>query len=257
MIYVTTHIDEIKADGKCSLREAIIAANENRAFNGCPAGGPGTDTIVIPKNQNSNTYYKLTLGTGDDTARKGDLDILDSVIITGAGVGQTTVAASGNDRAFHLVNLGSKLVRIQNMTITKGGNVTHGGAIFNEGSRLELTDVLIIDNQTSLDPSADTAGGGVSSIISKYAPSLQIINSSIRDNTSRQGGGVFSEGTLWIERSLVAGNRATIVGGGIDNNAQPGYSGITINSTITVNTSPDGAARHRSRSGSFWLDVLK
>jgi CSLREA domain-containing protein len=35
-------------DGKCSLREAIEAANTNTKVDSCPAGTPGRDTIVIP-----------------------------------------------------------------------------------------------------------------------------------------------------------------------------------------------------------------
>ena len=37
-IAVTTHSDLVGADGRCSLREAITAANTNATFGDCPAG---------------------------------------------------------------------------------------------------------------------------------------------------------------------------------------------------------------------------
>lgn len=44
-ITVNTTNDIIAADGRCSLREALMAANDNRKVNECSAGGTGMDTI--------------------------------------------------------------------------------------------------------------------------------------------------------------------------------------------------------------------
>ena len=38
MIAVTTTDDELNADGDCSLREAVVAANTDAAVDACPAG---------------------------------------------------------------------------------------------------------------------------------------------------------------------------------------------------------------------------
>jgi CSLREA domain-containing protein len=46
-ITVDTVSDAIAVDGKCSLREAIQAANTNAIVNECPAGVLGLDTITI------------------------------------------------------------------------------------------------------------------------------------------------------------------------------------------------------------------
>jgi CSLREA domain-containing protein len=47
-IVVSTAVDEDVANGVCSLREAIIAANTNAAYHGCAAGEPGFgDTITF------------------------------------------------------------------------------------------------------------------------------------------------------------------------------------------------------------------
>lgn len=234
-ITVTTTLDEFDtvSNGKCSLREAVVAANENRAVGGCPAGGTGTDIIVVPANA---APYQVVLGAkGEDLGRTGDLDIRDSVIITGAGVDYTTVTGIKTDRIFQIINLDNKLVRIQNMKITGGDGELNGGAILNHGSRLELDRVSITGNH------ATTTGGGVSSTKSTYNPSLTIKNSVIAVNTSESGGGVYSEGNLTIQGSLITQNTAYVVGGGIDNNAQPGFLGILINSTVSNNIAPSGA----------------
>jgi CSLREA domain-containing protein len=45
-ILVNTAIDEDTNNASCSLREAIIAANTDAAYNGCSSGA-GTDTITF------------------------------------------------------------------------------------------------------------------------------------------------------------------------------------------------------------------
>ena len=60
----------------CSLREAIIAAN----------AALGADTIVL----NEGGYILARQGE-DQTAFNGDLDITDSLTITGAGATRTTI----------------------------------------------------------------------------------------------------------------------------------------------------------------------
>ena len=47
----------------CTLREAVIAANTNAAFGGCPAGdAAGTDVIIL---QSGSTYTRTIGGAGD------------------------------------------------------------------------------------------------------------------------------------------------------------------------------------------------
>ena len=45
-IPVTTALDVDLDDGSCALREAIVAANDDAAYHGCPAGA-GPDRIVF------------------------------------------------------------------------------------------------------------------------------------------------------------------------------------------------------------------
>ncbi|HEY4689429.1 MAG TPA: CSLREA domain-containing protein [Anaerolineae bacterium] len=50
-VRVTSTIDAVSADGLCTLREAILVANKDKALSSvpgeCPAGS-GADTIILP-----------------------------------------------------------------------------------------------------------------------------------------------------------------------------------------------------------------
>jgi CSLREA domain-containing protein len=94
-ISVNTTTDEVNADGDCSLREAIIAANTNAAVDGCPAGSVvETDAIILP----AGTYDLTLAGLNENNAQTGDLDLKSSLIITGAGRTNTIINANGLDR---------------------------------------------------------------------------------------------------------------------------------------------------------------
>ena len=65
VITVTTTTDELNADGDCSLREAITAANNDAAVDACVAGS-GADTIEIP----AGLYTLNKVGAGDDANQR-------------------------------------------------------------------------------------------------------------------------------------------------------------------------------------------
>ena len=119
-IPVTTTEDTVAADGSCSLREAISAANSDAATGGCPAGAD-TDTITVP----AGTYELSRAGDGEDANSTGDLDVTESVTIDGADAGSTTVDAKQLDRAFHVVT--DATVTIEGLTV-RGGRTPDGDA---------------------------------------------------------------------------------------------------------------------------------
>jgi len=133
-INVTTVNDVIANDGSCSLREAVIAANNNAvsgaAAGECAAGEPvataidtinlpaGTYTLAIaapaavaPAVGTTEDWYEpsvadplfpYVLGT-DPIAAVGDLDLTESVNIVGAGMGTTIIDGGDLDRVFQIV----------------------------------------------------------------------------------------------------------------------------------------------------------
>src|SRR5687767_3195887 len=81
-ITVTTRQDTVSADGRCSLREAVTAANTNAATGGCPAGTVAPDVILL-----GDGHYLLSrAGAGEDGNATGDLDLLDAGLVTLRGI---------------------------------------------------------------------------------------------------------------------------------------------------------------------------
>ena len=96
-ITVSTTADELNADSDCSLREAIVAANTDTAVDACPAGSCA-DTINLP----AGNYVLSIAGMAEDATLTGDLDITQSLTISGAGPASTTVDANSLDRVFQM-----------------------------------------------------------------------------------------------------------------------------------------------------------
>ena len=66
-------------NGFCSLREAVLAANENGAnASDCGKGDGGLDVIQL-----GAFHYTLSRSGVDDSAANGDLDVTDDLTIVG------------------------------------------------------------------------------------------------------------------------------------------------------------------------------
>lgn len=90
-IPVNTTVDELNADGDCSLREAVRSANLDTAVDVCAAGN-GTDTITIPVGTYSTGNNVTLEGPGENAAATGDLDLTSAMTIQGAGEGSDPAA---------------------------------------------------------------------------------------------------------------------------------------------------------------------
>src|SRR3954454_24835545 len=76
-IPVTTTLDTMSADGHCSLREALWAANNASPINAdCPTGG-GADTVLLP----TGTYPIQIPSSNEDLGNDGDFDVWSDVTI--------------------------------------------------------------------------------------------------------------------------------------------------------------------------------
>ena len=91
------------ANGTCTLREAISAANGNVAVDGCPAGSAGvTDVIEVPYG-----IYSLSLaGAGEEANLTGDLDITESVIVRGVVPAGVTGGSADGGRSVDRAEIG-------------------------------------------------------------------------------------------------------------------------------------------------------
>lgn len=251
-ITLTTNLDAATGDGLCSLREAIIAANGDRAVDACPAGS-GTDTILLPAG-----VYPLSIpGRVEPSAYTGDLDLFGNLILLGAGPGATTIDGAGLDRIFELHP--GAAVQITGVTLTNGDAAAEGGgAVLVDGGQLTLTDSVIQDShggqgggigvdhdgiatliKSRLSSNTALSGGGL--YVANYpgAATAVVIDSLIDGNSASgsvggsSGGGVRSAagGDVTLINTTISGNRAALHGGGIyvDNVVR------LVNVTITAN----------------------
>ncbi len=217
---------KIGNDGICTLREAIIAANQDKKSSGKPGeceAGNGADTIMLP----AGNYLLSRSDNGkEDSSNTGDLDIVGDLTIIGDGADVTYIDGSGiTDRIIHVI---AGQVTISGVTIQNGNvsNDLHGGGIYNEAD-LTLIDSVVRGNTAVSD------GGGIYNI-----GTLTVTGSTIMHNTAgNNGGGVATAaGSASYENSTLSDNHA-VNGGGI---AADGGSTELNNVTIAENTAVSG-----------------
>ena len=264
VIPVDTTADELNADGDCSLREALVAANSDAPVSGCPAGS-GADTIELP----AGTYFLTIAGFAEDAAATGDLDVNSDVTFVGTGSEPAIIDGSNIlDRVIHMgplvPGLTAYAVTFDNIVITggnggllgaglyiAGGTATtqiidsrvefnhsglSGGGIYKSSGSLGTLEIFgsIVEGNTSVDRGAGLAiaGGG----------STLIEDSLFRDNVDQglggnvAGGGAIHVGSsspVTIRRSTFIGNETGENGGAI---ATTFGGGVIENSTFTLNT---------------------
>jgi CSLREA domain-containing protein len=211
-------------DSDCSLREAIIAANQH----------PGADTIIVP----AGTYLLRLHGTFphgcEENAAAGDLDILDNLTVRGTGAAGTVIDANHIDGAFHVhsgVVATLSGLTIQNATRrydpANGCELRYGGGVLNDrNGTLRLTNCTLSGN------SADIGGG----IYNEVHGTLRLTNCTLSGNSAAQGGGIDNNGNSTLTNCTLSGNSAD-AGGGIFNS---GISALT-NCTVSGNSADDHA----------------
>ena len=261
-LHVTTTADSAGScdPGNCSLRSAIIAANQTA----------GKDTIVF----DLNGTFLLTINGSDDSSAAGDLDITDDVIIQGNGAANTIISTNygggcGDCRVFDINPGHASLtdVTIDAVTIQKGNESTEdcgggGGLRFYASAaanHFTLSNSTVTQNTVGdlfgncvfLNESnnGQAEGGGIL-IDGAAAGSVTITNTTISSNfTNYSGGGIALIGagyTATVNGSIISGNTVSAPfgdtlqfgghGGGIFANATGAASLNVTGSTISGNT---------------------
>jgi predicted outer membrane repeat protein len=212
------------ANGKCTLRAAVQESNICCFTNTVNFNLPPASVI------------NLTLG---------ELHVTRFINIVGPGsknltVQRSPVSGTSNFRVFHLTT--SEVYRsfFRGFKI-KNGNTNFGGAIYVEspGTALLLNDIVISDNSAS-------RGGGIynegklslsrslvnsnSTVNASFArggglynfgsgSQAYVVNSTITENFSADGGAIYNEGNLVLINDTVSHNEASGSGGSIFNAA--------------------------------------
>jgi CSLREA domain-containing protein len=202
VITPTTFGDENGGGADCSLREAILAANTDAAFGGCPAGG-GADTIPL----GAGTYgLSIPPGTTGDGSLEGDLDVVGPLTIMHTGLAPAVIDGNGIDRVVQVLPTGN--LTASGLTIRNGRTTQSGAGIRNEGN-VNLSNATLTGNESTA-----SFGGGIA-------------------NTST--------GTLVLTNVTISGNRAENDSGGLDQGpgGQANLNNVTITGN-TADTNGNG-----------------
>lgn len=240
-----THVD-----GRCTLREAIAAANTHAtpAGTNCAAGGPGGNAILIPPSLSPIELGGVTLDIADSG---GETVVRSSVSGTQVAVRRVTgsgsvfsasqpatfedLAISGGhgDMVGGGISGGSAHVTVRRCRVH--GNTSQyfsGGITTSNGGTLVVIDSTVADNASS----AFGNGGGIGVNIA----TLVLDRSTVSGNSSPIGAGIFAwQGTLALHNSTVSGNTASDQGGGIGVYASASFELNHV--TVSGNTAPHGA----------------
>jgi CSLREA domain-containing protein len=228
---VTTAADEQNTNNQCSLREAIINANQNNQSGSadCPAG-VGEDTINF---QPSLSPATITLGS--------QLTITDSAGLVIDG-GSAKITVSGNN-ALRVFEVGTPTVSgvkltLNNLTVANGRAIL-GGGILNESSN-----TLTVRNSTLSGNSARAAGGGIHN---NSPGTLTVRNSTLWGNSATEdfgtGGSISSNGgSATLKNTIVANSPSggncsgTVTNGGynLDSDGSCGFG--TTNHSLSGTT---------------------
>ncbi len=231
--------------GKCTIQDAVKAANTNAAVNGCTAGSVGLDTIQFAAGISSIVLdAPMTPPAGSVSANciyglaiSEDLSI-DGAPVPGNGIPKVTIQRSAS-AATHFGVVGA--------SIYDCGKVP--------GSKLNLTLSGLTISNGNVDGLFIGSGGGVTSDF------LTISDSVISGNAAASGGGVYAFTSLSMNTSTVSNNTATfscagicgvavtIYGSTISGNVCSGYGGgggiganmvNIVNSTVSGNSAYTG-----------------
>ena len=282
VVNTTKDLDDPQ-DGKCSLREAVVAVHADSSaglVDGECYDNDGDPDVIRLKPE---TTYNLTLdGTSDeDDNNDGDLDINFGTFTIRGGKG-TTIAQRADGHRVLDVNGGNvtlERVKITGARPNVGETLFFPGAGIQNAGTLTLLRASVIGNQASAGDAFMSTGGGPGGGIHNTG-TLTLEHSKVSDNAAGtggannggpspdttkggDGGGIYNHlGTVTILDSKVTNNRAGTGGDGGDGvgfvfGAREGASGglgggivstgtLTIErSTIADNRSGDGGAGGR------------
>lgn len=209
----------VNGDGVCTLREAIINANNDAAtWSDCPAGN-GVDAIHI------TATGTLTLASALPNLTRG-------LTINGPGALNLTISGGGTYRVFYVQGTGP--FSFSDLTIANASAPgSWGGGIWIAAATngMSVNRMTFSANQASAGGAIYNAGGHP----------LTVMNSTFVNNTG-YGGAILNDGsaTLIVTNSTFSGNAGGgHFGGSI---AQIGNSGSTTLTNVTINSSDaDGA----------------
>jgi hypothetical protein len=212
-------------DGSCSIQEAIIAANTDKAVDTCPAGN-GQDIIILQ----GQGQFLLQNIYNEEQGYNGLPTITSDITIRGNNATIKRPIDGGFDK-FRILRVVSGTLTLNKVTIENGvadfkGNGVFGAGVY--GGGIYAVDSTVTLQSSTVTGNSATTGGGISLSDSE----LTIIDSSISDN---DGSGVNADkSTVHVQDSNVSYNRGHIGGGMVLNNTT-----LTMTNSDVVGNSVD------------------
>jgi CSLREA domain-containing protein len=207
-IVVTTSADNDAADGECSLREAIIAANSDAAYNGC---GPGSGDDVIDMTGISGTITLVSHlpiitetvqlnGPATDGLTIDGLDTYNAIDTTGMGVD------IGVDHLTVTNVISDGIYATGSITVTNSAILAGGCGIYAEDGGAFVSSSLVsgtvcggVDVWTAVIITGSTVRGGPYGVAT--AGHISVTNSSVLGED-----GVYSDGgDAFVSHSAITG----------------------------------------------------
>src|SRR5574341_1036945 len=273
-ITVTNTTDDLTSGNGCSLREAIINANNNGStYPDCAAGsGAAVDVITLA----SGSTHILSL-TGASANTTGDLDISDPAGLTIQASAATPATIDGGDidRVLDIAGAAGNLT-LNKIIVTNGtatSPTTGGGISFGSTATLTLTNSTISGNNCSgvgadggglfingatLTITNSTFSGNITNdnggAINIAAGTATITNSTFASNTSSNRGGAIQVGggTATIDFSTFSGNAANAAGNNGGGALQVSAGSVTVTRSILANSTA-GSDCNQSLTGTASL----
>lgn len=238
-----------RADGVCTLAEAVEAANDqgmsNPALNDCGSASAGLNVIQLQAG-NYDLTQQVTVINGGNTAT---FNIVTPIVIQGPGDESTAIrrtdAATDDFRFFHVDDFGK--LTIDQVTLT-GGSAnagSGGGAVrINPGGMFSLTNSSLISNTARF-------GGALYNSGDSHIVDSNLVGNSASEDANSQGGAIYNTDDLLVTTSELTGNSATLDGGAIYNSI--GGSGVLIInfSSIAGNTANSDVANGGNGGGIY------
>jgi CSLREA domain-containing protein len=224
------------ASNHCTLRAAVMEANRSSGLGA---------TIVLP----SGIYTLAIPASGADGEENGDLNLTatpsgnPAITISGAGAGTTIIDANQIDRVFFIDR--PRTATISGVTIRNGyvaGIFKVGGGIYTLGN-LTITDSTITNNTSGPIGISGSWGGGINA--TGGLCSLEIINSTISQNSAvNGGGGILSECDHTVITNSTISVNSSNLGGGIN----------VLNSLTLINSTLSGNSAKADGGGIYMIN---
>ena len=202
-----------RADGVCTLAEAVEAANDqgisNPPLNDCGDASLGLNIIELQAGDYDLTA-QVSIINGGNTAT---FNIVTPITVRGVTSDTTTIrrtgAAQDQFRFFHVGSNG--FLTLENLGLDGGyaNGGTGGGAVYvSPNGTLLVTQTQMLAN-TARYGGALYNGGSTTVIDSAF------LGNSASENDASQGGAIYSTNRMTMTASSVTGNESTEDGGGI------------------------------------------